>query len=483
MTHTIHTPQTNCGSETSLVLFQRAELCVCGWISWFLETTSRMSDLLSFTEFLGSISGNNTPISSPTSGGTVRLKRNTTSSTASSLSSESNYETSIGIHKERLHRFDDANKELLKSFERYSETMKEKTLLEGLRAVLDEQPDGVMNNYVHLLQNVSEQEQRLSAPMIETLTTRVKAVKKKCEMTHTAIKKRLNEDADRLALSEDLEVWNEQKCDVYDSLIVLLLRQRGSKQTISFSTLESAWAMSNSSLDQDADAMTDDLSKLINNPVGVHYFKNFLYEELSSENLDFIQEVDRLRKSREDVATQTTTIHKIYREYLDAKAPKLLNVSADIIHRARIEINSHKGDGHSNSKKSSRNSILPLSSKIFDPAYKEVFNMIDKDSFRRFRRSNQCKRLQRKLSCRAADFRKEERHDKSPNLSSSSSYEFDDLAMQAPPAITSPNGTIKKKTGTVFKTMFHKIHRRPSTGHLWAETEDGKPNGNTMNTE
>nr|XP_039269458.1 uncharacterized protein LOC120344347 [Styela clava] len=107
----------------------------------------------------------------------------------------------------------------------------------------------------------------------------------------------------------------------------------------------------------------ESLLTLMKQPEMLQAFRTFLKSEYSEENLDFWLECEEYRNMKANRRKKMAA--KIYATYLDAKAPREINIDAGT--RARTE--SHLENPRENT---------------FEEAQKHIFDLMERDSFRRF---------------------------------------------------------------------------------------------------
>lgn len=116
-----------------------------------------------------------------------------------------------------------------------------------------------------------------------------------------------------------------------------------------------------------------DFDSLINDEAGKMLFHEFLRKEYSDENLMFWIDVERM-KEVQDGAKRYLTIRKIYKEYIQPRAQREVNVEAWV--RKAIEAN-----------------LEVPSPNIFDPAQTQVYLLMYRQSWPRFLDSKYYNRL------------------------------------------------------------------------------------------
>uniref|UniRef100_V9L4P1 Regulator of G-protein signaling 5-like protein n=1 Tax=Callorhinchus milii TaxID=7868 RepID=V9L4P1_CALMI len=107
--------------------------------------------------------------------------------------------------------------------------------------------------------------------------------------------------------------------------------------------------------------------KLLSNKSGVTTFRAFLCSEFSEENLEFWLACEDYKKTKSP-AKRASKAKKIYSEFIETDAAKEVNV-----------------DFHT--KEVTKKSISQPTLSCFDSAQKTVYNLMEKDSYPRFLRS------------------------------------------------------------------------------------------------
>ncbi|XP_029627213.1 regulator of G-protein signaling 14a isoform X2 [Salmo trutta] len=108
--------------------------------------------------------------------------------------------------------------------------------------------------------------------------------------------------------------------------------------------------------------------KLLEDPMGVRYFKAFLRSEVSAENILFYQACEKFREippSRMKELSEEA--HAIFQTYLSDHAPYAVNIDDT----ARVE----------------EKDLLKPTAEMFDKAQKQILKLMKMDSYRRFVRS------------------------------------------------------------------------------------------------
>ncbi|XP_066157903.1 regulator of G-protein signaling loco isoform X1 [Euwallacea fornicatus] len=114
------------------------------------------------------------------------------------------------------------------------------------------------------------------------------------------------------------------------------------------------------------------LEKLLEDPVGVHAFAEFLKKEFSAENIYFWTACERYRCLTSQ-AERCIEAQRIYKQHVGSGAPEAVNVDAQGVLAAEQGLSEARPD-------------------IFDIAQKQIFNLIKFDSYPRFLKSELYKR-------------------------------------------------------------------------------------------
>jgi len=108
--------------------------------------------------------------------------------------------------------------------------------------------------------------------------------------------------------------------------------------------------------------------KLLQHPVGVSYFKDFLCKEFSEENLLFWLDCERLRQTpTESVENLNKQISSIYSTYLSSNASTPVNIDSNGSHLAQLATKSQ-----------------PPSPSAFQNQQSQIFRLMKLDSYPRF---------------------------------------------------------------------------------------------------
>eukprot|EP00062_Callorhinchus_milii_P010884 gi/632956228/ref/XP_007893855.1/ PREDICTED: regulator of G-protein signaling 18 [Callorhinchus milii] len=144
-----------------------------------------------------------------------------------------------------------------------------------------------------------------------------------------------------------------------------LLLQKAESNEI-FSPFPSKSEKPNSSYDEPI-KWTESLDKLLGYKNGLNIFRAFLQSEYSDENLEFWLACEDYKKTKSP-AKRASKAKKIYSEFIETDAAKEVNV-----------------DFHT--KEVTKKSISQPTLSCFDSAQKTVYNLMEKDSYPRFLRS------------------------------------------------------------------------------------------------
>ncbi|XP_018608850.1 regulator of G-protein signaling 4-like [Scleropages formosus] len=112
----------------------------------------------------------------------------------------------------------------------------------------------------------------------------------------------------------------------------------------------------------------ESLHNLVSNEGGLSIFKTFLKTEFSQENIEFWMACEEYRRitSKE---TLTSKAWEIYYTYMDVKSPKEVNLDAV-------------------TREDTKRNLKDVGPSSFDEAQKKIFLLMEKDSYRRFIKSN-----------------------------------------------------------------------------------------------
>nr|1EZT_A Chain A, REGULATOR OF G-PROTEIN SIGNALING 4 [Rattus norvegicus]1EZY_A Chain A, REGULATOR OF G-PROTEIN SIGNALING 4 [Rattus norvegicus] len=125
----------------------------------------------------------------------------------------------------------------------------------------------------------------------------------------------------------------------------------------------------------------ESLENLINHECGLAAFKAFLKSEYSEENIDFWISCEEYKKIKSP-SKLSPKAKKIYNEFISVQATKEVNLDS------------------CTREETSRNMLEPTIT-CFDEAQKKIFNLMEKDSYRRFLKSRFYLDLTNPSSCGA----------------------------------------------------------------------------------
>ncbi|XP_046779279.1 regulator of G-protein signaling 21 [Gallus gallus] len=123
-------------------------------------------------------------------------------------------------------------------------------------------------------------------------------------------------------------------------------------------------------------AWSDSVDTLLANKDGLAAFRKFLKSEFSEENVEFWLACEDFKRTKSS-ASITAKAQKIYADFIEADAPKEINI-----------------DFHTRNHISQNISEPTLS--CFDDAQRLIYSLMAKDSFPRFLRSKEYKELAKK---------------------------------------------------------------------------------------
>ncbi|XP_008404902.1 regulator of G-protein signaling 4 [Poecilia reticulata] len=121
---------------------------------------------------------------------------------------------------------------------------------------------------------------------------------------------------------------------------------------------------------------------VMNSEMGRTVFTSFLKSEFSQENVDFWIACEDYKKT--PPSKMATKAKQMYQQYVEADAPNEVNLDAATREKTRREIES---GGPS----------------CFDEAQKMIYNLMEKDSYRRFLKSKMIQEICQKESCAAQE--------------------------------------------------------------------------------
>ncbi|CAH2311788.1 regulator of G- signaling 4 [Pelobates cultripes] len=112
---------------------------------------------------------------------------------------------------------------------------------------------------------------------------------------------------------------------------------------------------------------TESLENLINNECGVQAFRSFLQSEYSEENLDFWLACENYKKLK-NPAKLPINAQKIYEDFISVEATREVNLD-------------------SATREDTTKNLLQPTNSTFDQAQHKIFILMEKDSYRRFLKS------------------------------------------------------------------------------------------------
>ncbi|XP_051561819.1 regulator of G-protein signaling 4 [Myxocyprinus asiaticus] len=107
-------------------------------------------------------------------------------------------------------------------------------------------------------------------------------------------------------------------------------------------------------------------SNLIKNDVGRNAFAAFLQSEFSQENIEFWEACEDFKQT--SVCKMDTKARKIFEQYVEADSPKEVNLD-------------------SSTRENTRKNLESCDGSCFDEAQSKIFTLMEKDSYRRFLKS------------------------------------------------------------------------------------------------
>ncbi|XP_075689444.1 regulator of G-protein signaling 4 [Rhinoderma darwinii] len=110
------------------------------------------------------------------------------------------------------------------------------------------------------------------------------------------------------------------------------------------------------------------LENLVNNECGIVAFRSFLQSEYSEENLDFWLACEDYKKTK-STSKLSSKAPKIYEDFISVEASREVNLD-------------------STTREETNKSILHPTHSTFDQAQHRIFTLMEKDSYRRFLKSN-----------------------------------------------------------------------------------------------
>ncbi|XP_062920983.1 regulator of G-protein signaling 5-like [Mobula hypostoma] len=118
---------------------------------------------------------------------------------------------------------------------------------------------------------------------------------------------------------------------------------------------------------EEAKNWRESLDKMLSHKNGLATFRAFLCLEYSEENIEFWLACEDYKKIRSP-AKRASRAKKIYLEFIETDAPKEINIDYE-------------------TKDFTKNHLLKPTSSSFDEAQSKIYNLMEKDSYPRFLRS------------------------------------------------------------------------------------------------
>eukprot|EP01117_Protostelium_nocturnum_P005260 TRINITY_DN1912_c0_g1_i1.p1 TRINITY_DN1912_c0_g1~~TRINITY_DN1912_c0_g1_i1.p1 ORF type:complete len:416 (-),score=154.61 TRINITY_DN1912_c0_g1_i1:37-1284(-) len=298
-------------------------------------------------------------------------------------------EAEIDKYKDQIQTFDEDSRSLLKSIDRYAEAAKllleaERSLANDLRKLITEENNsiyGPMKPHVSTLVDDFETEISATSPFLEMLSTYTKTAKKKVEKSTNNFKKRISEESDREVLNEDLSAWWEQKREIFDPCLIMVMKERAHRQPVPMEIVNTISKSAQNSDPFETEEEDFSFQRVFRDPVGSLYLRQFLEEEYSIENLEFVEQVEKLRELSDQTEIKKK-IESIEWNFLREGSQHQINLSSE----AKKKINTQKIASQT------------LSNRIFDQAVVEILHLIQDDSFPRFKKSNTYDRMKKRFS-------------------------------------------------------------------------------------
>eukprot|EP00455_Lapot_gusevi_P025062 TRINITY_DN2625_c0_g3_i2.p1 TRINITY_DN2625_c0_g3~~TRINITY_DN2625_c0_g3_i2.p1 ORF type:complete len:263 (+),score=29.77 TRINITY_DN2625_c0_g3_i2:124-912(+) len=135
------------------------------------------------------------------------------------------------------------------------------------------------------------------------------------------------------------------------------------------------------------------LQALLALPIGIEYFREFLQSEFSEENLSFILDCEKFRQNFpapvQDKAAFEAEARRIYAQYMAIDAPTEVNLPSLIASSiaAAMRIRRNIPSEEVLTMKLDEETVNSLSGDLFIEAERNVFQLVETDSYRRFNRS------------------------------------------------------------------------------------------------
>ncbi|XP_029004995.1 regulator of G-protein signaling 4-like [Betta splendens] len=116
----------------------------------------------------------------------------------------------------------------------------------------------------------------------------------------------------------------------------------------------------------DVEKWKESFSHVMSSQTGVEVFRSFLSSEFSEENIDFWIACEEYKKT--SPSKLATRAQQIYQQYIEPDAPHEVNLDAATREETRRNVDKAGGT-------------------CFDEAQKMIYNLMEKDSYRRFLKS------------------------------------------------------------------------------------------------
>ncbi|XP_078074248.1 regulator of G-protein signaling 5-like [Mustelus asterias] len=118
---------------------------------------------------------------------------------------------------------------------------------------------------------------------------------------------------------------------------------------------------------EEAKKWRQSLDKMLAHKYGLTAFRTFLQSEYSEENIEFWLACEDYKKTK-SLAKRASKAKQIYLEFIETDAPKEVNIDYE-------------------TKDFTKSHLLNPSRSSFDVAQKKIYNLMEKDSYARFLRS------------------------------------------------------------------------------------------------
>ncbi|XP_078263886.1 regulator of G-protein signaling 5-like [Rhinoraja longicauda] len=145
---------------------------------------------------------------------------------------------------------------------------------------------------------------------------------------------------------------------------ILLQKSKKIRQSVRTNKKDKARSRASS---EEAKKWRQSLDKMLSHKHGLAAFRTFLRSEYSEENIEFWLACEDYKKIR-STAKRTSKAKLIYLEFIETDAPKEINIDYE-------------------TKDSTRNYLQRPTSSSFDEAQSKIYNLMEKDSYARFLRS------------------------------------------------------------------------------------------------